>query len=332
MSIYINDIKFPDNHLFDVVVDPIFLSLSSEKNVDSSKPIYTKMNVQWIQHGMKIALDGEEVFVKKIFIDNQSNKAPFYFMHIYKTSGLSLKEEIMKYFYNEQVYTNYIGHIDDNELLSSKFISGHFASYPTDLYQEYDKKLHTVSIFRDPVDRTISHFLYENNLRTDEARKNKNAPTVEDFEAFLADPDSFSIIKDLQTKNLTSTMNTEISNQTAQSLFNGDSDIESSIMELGATSRFISQQTDESNWRKHLQKLSLYGTIDNRNKFLNNLVGLLKDEEYEEPGGIRNIIINRNPNSTEMFKKSLPERIINHIKDSNQNDMALHEHLLSKGL
>lgn len=331
MSVYINDIEFPDDYLFDVVIDPIFLSLSSEKNVDSDKPIYTKMLVQWIQHGMKIALNGEEVFVKKILIDNQSEKAPFYFMHIYKTSGLSLREELMKYFRNEQVYTNYIGHIDDNELLMSKLISGHFASYPTELYQSYDKKLHTVSIFRDPVDRTISHFLYENNLRTKEARENKSIPGVEDIEEFLADPINFSIMKDLQTKNLTSTMDTELSNQTAQSLFSGESNIHHSIMKLGATSRFISQQTDESNWRKHLQKLSLYGTVNNRDKFLKDLHGLLKDEGYES-GSIRNIVVNRNPNSTEVFKKSLPERIINHIKDSNQNDMALHEHLLSKGL
>lgn len=331
MSVYINDIEFPDDHLFDVVIDPIFLSLSSEKNVDSDKPIYTKMLVQWIQHGMKIALNGEEVFVKKILLDNQSEKAPFYFMHIYKTSGLSLREELMKYFRNEQVYTNYIGHIDDNELLMSKLISGHFASYPTELYQSYDKKLHTVSIFRDPVDRTISHFLYENNLRTKEARENKSIPGVEDIEEFLADPVNFSIMKDLQTKNLTSTMDTELSNQTAQSLFTGESNIHHSIMKLGSTSRFISQRTDESNWRKHLQKLSLYGTVNNRDKFLKDLHGLLKDEGYES-GSIRNIVVNRNPNSTEMFKKSLPERIINHIKDSNQNDMALHEHLLSKGL
>lgn len=331
MSVYINDIEFPNDHLFDVVIDPIFLSLSSEKNVDSDKPIYTKMMVQWIQHGMKIALNGEEIFVKKILLDNQSEKAPFYFMHIYKTSGLSLREELMKYFRNEQVYTNYIGHIDDNELLMSKLISGHFASYPTELYQSYDKKLHTVSIFRDPVDRTISHFLYENNLRTREARENKSIPSVEDIEEFLADPVNFSIMKDLQTKNLTSTMDTEISNQTAQSLFSGESNIHHSIMKLGATSRFISQQTDESNWRKHLQKLSLYGTVNNRDRFLKDLHGLLKDEGYES-GSIRNIVVNRNPNSTEVFKKSLPERIINHIKDSNQNDMALHEHLLSKGL
>lgn len=331
MSIYINDIKFPDDHLFDVVIDPIFLSLSSEKNVDSSKTINTKMLVQFIQHGMKIVLNGEEVFVKKIFLDNQSQRAPFYFMHIYKNSGLSLKEELMRYFKDEQVYTNYIGHIDDNELLMSRFIAGHFASYPTDLYQAYDKKLHTISIFRDPVDRTISHFLYENNLRTKESRSNKILPSVDDFEKFLADPDSFSIMKDLQTKNLTSTMDTELSNHVAQSLFNGSSDIYESIMKLGSTSRFISQNTDESNWRKHLQKLSLYGTVNNRDKFLKDLHLLLKDEGYES-GGIRNIVINKNPNSTVAFKKILPKKIIEHIKDSNQNDMALHEHLLSKGL
>lgn len=331
MSVYINDIKFPSDHLFDVVIDPIFSMLSSEQNVDSDKPVRTKMMVQWIQHGMKIDLNGEEVFVKKIFIDDQSERAPFYFMHIYKTSGLSLREEMMKYFMNEQVYTNYIGHIDDNELLMSKLISGHFASYPTDLYQSYDKKLHTVSIFRDPVDRTISHFLYENNLRTERARKNISMPSVEDLEEFLADPVNFSIMKDLQTKSLTSTMNTEVSNQTAQSLFTGESTIHHSIMKLGSTSRFISQQTDESNWRKHLQKLSIYGTVNNRDKFLNNLSALLHDEKYS-PGNIRNIVVNKNLHSTVMFKKSLPERIINHIKDSNQNDMALHEHLLSKGL
>lgn len=331
MSVYINDIKFPNDHLFDVVIEPIFLSLSSEQNVDITKPIHTKMLVQHIQHGMKISLNGEDIFVKKIFLDEQSENTPFYFMHIYKTSGLSLREELMKYFRNEQVYTNYIGHINDNELLNSKLISGHFASYPTDLYQSYDKKLNTVSLFRDPVDRTISHFLYENNLRTQEARKNTMMATVEDLEVFLSDPVNFSIVKDLQTKNLTSTMDTEISNQTAQSLFSGEADIHHSIMKLGATSRFISQQTDESNWRKHLQKLSLYGTVNNRDKFLKDLHVMLSEEGYKS-GSIRNIIVNKNPYSTEMFKKMLPENIISHIKDSNQNDMALHEHLLSKGL
>jgi hypothetical protein len=331
MSVYINDIQFPNDHLFDVIIDPIYLSLSSGQNVDSSKPIHTKMLVQYIQHGMKIHLNGEDVFVKKIFLDEQNENTPFYFMHIYKTSGLSLREELMKYFRGQQVYTNYIGHIDDNELLNSKLISGHFASYPTELYQSYDKELHTVSVFRDPVDRTISHFLYENSLRTMDARKNKDVPTVEDFEEFLADPANFIVIKDLQTKNLTSSMDTELSNQTAESLFEGQSDINGAIMKLGSTSRFISQQSDESNWRKHLQKLSLYGTINNRDKFLKDLHDLLTKEGYRS-GSIRNIIINKNTYSTEMFKKMLPERTISHIKDSNQNDMALHEHLLSKGL
>jgi hypothetical protein len=331
MSIYINDIKFPDDHLFDIVVDPIFLKLSSEQNIYSDEPIYKKTRVQFIQHGMKIILNGEEVFVKKIFVDSQNEKPPFYFMHIYKTSGLSLREELMRHFQNEQVYTNYIGHIDDNELLMSKFISGHFASYPTELYQSYEKKLHTISIFRDPVDRTISHFLYEDILRTEQARNNTFMPNVEDLEEFLAVPSNFSVIKDLQTKNLTSTMNTKLSNQVAQSLFNSSATIDESIRQLGATSRFISEQTDESNWRKHLQKLSLYGTVDNRQEFLKKLHVLLNDEGYKS-GNIRNIVINKNLNSTQAFKKMLPKRIIDHIKDSNQNDMALYEHLISKGL
>lgn len=330
MSIYINDIKFPDNHLFDVIVDPIFLNLSSEGSLNN-KPLHTKMLVQWIQHGMTIVVDGNNLMVKKISIDPASNKTPFYFMHIYKNSGLSLKEELMKYFIGEQVYINFIGHVNDDELLTSKLISGHFASYPTDLYQKYDKKLHTVSIFRDPVDRTISHFLYENNLRTVKARQNKNMPTVEDMDIFLSDHNNFSIIKDLQSKNLTSTMDTELSNKVAQSLFTGESDIHNSIMKLGSTSRFISSSTDESNWRNHLQKLSLYGTTNNRDKFLNDLVGLLKYEKYEADG-IRNIVVNRNPYSTEQFKKLLPKRMIEYIKDFNQNDIALYEHLLSKGL
>jgi hypothetical protein len=45
-----------------------------------------------------------------------------------------------------------------------------------------------------------------------------------------------------------------------------------------------------------------------------------------------NLAVLENLHSTEMFKKLLPESIIERIKDSNQNDMALHEHLLSKGL
>lgn len=331
MSIYINDIKFPNEHLFDVILDPIMLSLSSEQNVDLNKPIYKKMLVEYIQHGMKVSINGEEVFVKKIFLDEQSKKTPFYFMHIYKTSGLSLREELMKYFKNDQVYTNYIGHIDDNELLNSKFISGHFASYPTDLYQSHNKKLNTVSIFRDPIDRTISHFLYENSLRTIEARKNKNIPSVLDFEEFLADPVNFSVVKDLQTKNLTSSMDTDLSNQTAQSLFFGESNMHNSIIQLGVNSRFISKQTDESNWRKHLQKLSLYGTINNRDKFLKEMQNLLCKENYQSKN-IRNIVINKNTYSTEKFKKMLPESFTSHIEDSNQNDMALYEHLLSKGL
>jgi hypothetical protein len=323
MSIFINEKEFQDNHIFRVAIEPEFKMLSSiAKNVNKRE--IHMLSVNQIQHGMILIHNGSEERIKTIYVFPQEQRRQFYFMHIYKTSGLSINREILDRFRHKQVYSNFVGLVDDSQMLTSSLITGHFASYPIDLFFKHGVQLDSFTLVRDPIDRCISHYLYEHKLSNPES-----SPSVDGFINFIES--NIDTISNLQSKNITSTMDKDLGNYVYRSLDSGKLKLIDAFESLGNTSRFLSKHTNESKWANNIGKFRLIGTMQNRDSFISKLFGILDSEGYPGSPPV-NAFINKNFDSTEDFKKTLPDSLISKLKDINEHDINLYDNLMSRGL
>lgn len=323
MSIIINGKQYKDNTRFRIAIDPEFKAMSGiDKNLD--KRDICSLSVNYLQHGYTLISDGKEERIESIFVEPTDTRTPFYHMHIYKTSGLSTKMDIIDMFFNKQVYANFIGLIDEEQMLTSSFITGHFASLPIDLFKKYHKKLNSFTIVRDPIERSVSHYLYESRLSQMESNY-----SIDGLISFIEN--NIDIMTDLQTKNITSTIDAIGANHNAQQIINEDISLHNSFLQLGSTSRFLNNNTYEDKWMKHIEKFSLIGTVEEKPKFSKALIDMLQKEGYHQ-GRYLEYNINKNFISTNDFVKKIPKDIIDRIKDINTNDMAMYDYIKSVGV
>jgi hypothetical protein len=139
-------------------------------------------------------LKNNQVVYKINYVDDEeySPKQSFYFLHIPKTSGMSIKVPLLHGFNQKRMYSNFLQYINDDEMIKCDFVSGHFALYPVELFKSFNKKLLTYTILREPTERFLSNFLYQNNN-----------PTLDDLDYFMHDPKQNNV----QHKHLTCTLN-----------------------------------------------------------------------------------------------------------------------------
>jgi hypothetical protein len=267
--------------------------------------------------------NGKEEIIESIYVTPEDPRASFYHMHIYKTSGLSLKANIVRMFTDVQCYNNFIGLYDEKQVLSSKLVSGHFFRTPIEDFKKQNKKLHSITLIRNPIDRMISHFKYEMHLN------NQKNVTIEKFIKFLYSEQKN--IENLQSKNISSTMDTYVSNLFAQGMITGNFPMFQNLQALGQTNRYISKNTNESKWQDFIEDFSLIGTLDKRQKFMGRLHQLLLSEGYKGGFG-QEEFANSSEFNTEKFKETLPKDVIDKIYDLNKYDFELYEHLVSRGL
>lgn len=324
ITILINNKEYLDGTVFRVAIAPEFKILSGVEKGTAKREI-TNLPVGYLQPGMILIENQKEEIIKYIRVLPEEKRTPFYHMHIYKTSGLSIQMDLMEYFDNLQVYRNFIGFLDNDIILSSSFISGHFALYPIELYLKHNKKYHAFTLLRDPIERCVSHYLYENKVN---GLKEQN-PNIEDFEKFIEL--NSNILKDLQSKNITSSMDQGLAKQISMSALNQHIDLKRAFESLGSTSRFISQETNEDNWKDYIEKFSLIGTLENRDSFRGRLHTLIQSEGYGSRS-IGNSYVNKNFHSTSDFTKSLPRSIIDKLASINQNDIAMYDFFRSRGM
>jgi hypothetical protein len=323
MPIIINGNQYRDNTRFRIAVDPEFKALSGiDKNLDKRDISY--MPVNFLQHGYTLIADGKEEKIESIFVEPIETRTPFYHMHIYKTSGLSTKMDIIDMFFNRQVYANFIGLIDREQMLTSSFITGHFASYPIELFKKYNKNLHSFTIVREPIERAVSHYLYESRVSN-----NESSHSIDGFINFIEN--NLSIMTDLQTKNMTSTLDVIGANHNAQRTLHEDITLHNSFLHLGSTSRFLNNDTNEDKWIDHIEKFSLIGTVEEKAKFSSALINLLEKEGYSQGRYLENNI-NKNFVSTKDFIKKLPNDVIGIIEDISKNDIAMYDYIKSMGV
>ena len=323
MTILINGKPYKQGTKFRIAIKPEFKALSSiDKNLDRREISYMDLNM--LQHGFIIITDDGEEMIRSIVVREKETRAQFYQMHIYKTSGLSTKMDISDSFFNRFIYTNFIGLIDDDQMLEASLITGHFASYPIDLFNSAKKKLHAFTLVREPIERVVSHYLYESRISSSDS-----AYSIESFYKFIEN--NKDTLTDLQTKNITSTLDKDMANLVAEQTLQNKILLNETFKNLGSTSRFLSKDTKEDKWKDHIDKFSLIGTVDNKKDFTEQLHDLLNSEGYFQARSPA-YHINKNFVSTKDFIKTLPRDIIDKIIEINQNDIAMYEYIKSFGV
>lgn len=325
MPTLINGKPYDEGTRFRIAIEPEFKALSSiDKNLDRREISY--MNLNMLQHGFILLANNTEEKIKSIEMEKKENRTQFYHMHIYKTSGISTKMDIIDSFQNRFVYSNFIGLVDDEQMLNASLITGHFASYPIDLFNSFKKKLHTFTLVRDPVERVVSHYLYESRISSSDSTPTHS---IEDLDNFITN--NINVLKDLQTKNMTSSMDKNMANQIAEKTLENKILLNETFTSLGVTSRFLSRYTKEDEWKNHIEKFLLIGTVDNKKDFTQQLHSILNSEGYFQAINPE-YHINRNFVSTKDFIKTIPKDIIDRITSINQNDMAMYEYIKSVGV
>lgn len=322
MANFVNDIEYSPDHVFEVI------SIANEGTHTSGfahKSDVAKLQFKDLEHGMTLK---DKTIIKKITKDNFSNKQPFYFLHMAKTSGISLQEELKDVFKEEQMFINTAQYLNDDDMLNSKLISGHFAMYPIDLFKKNNKDIHAITMIRNPVDRAISFFIFRFKIHNFFLGRKTEMPTVRDFDLFLYEMKNLDFINNFQSRSMTSTLNVAALNAISNKYINGSIDRYQLTGEMFGNCHFLERSSNGSLWKHDLHKFDIIGTVDHRDIFLNKLTNLLEKNKYSS--SFKNIKKNISEFEVEEIKKVLTKSQINKVIELNNYDFELYDFLMTK--
>jgi hypothetical protein len=319
---FVNNIEYSPDHVFEVI------SIANEGTHTSGfahKSDVAKLQFKDLEHGMTLK---DKTIIKKITKDNFSNKQPFYFLHMAKTSGISLQEELKDVFKEEQMFINTAQYLNDDDMLNSKLISGHFAMYPIDLFKKNNKDIHAITMIRNPVDRAISFFIFRFKIHNFFLGRKTEMPTVRDFDLFLYEMKNLDFINNFQSRSMTSTLNVAALNAISNKYINGSIDRYQLTGEMFGNCHFLERSSNGSLWKHDLHKFDIIGTVDHRDIFLNKLTNLLEKNKYSS--SFKNIKKNISEFEVEEIKKVLTKSQINKVIELNNYDFELYDFLMTK--
>lgn len=321
MANFVNNIKYDLDHTFEVISvkdnDAYTTGFVDESYIGNLK-------FKDLEHGMMLK---DKSIVKKINTDIESNKEHFYFLHIAKNSGISLQEELKNVFKQEQLFINNIQYLNESEMLSSKLISGHFAMYPFDLFEKNNKKIHGITIIRNPIDRAISYFIFISKIFDSMLHRKTDILTNKNFDNFLSDDKNKNFINNFQTRSLTSTIDFQKSKYWSNHYMNRSIDRFQIMAALSSNCNFILPGQNGNLWKNNLNKFDIIGTVDKRDLFLDNLSIILEKNKY--PANIKNIKKNVSDFEVEKIKNILTKDQINEIIKLNNYDFELYDFLMT---
>lgn len=319
MANFVNDIEYGPDHVFEVT------SMSHDLSYGfTAKSNVAKLQFKDLEHGMILK---DKIIIKKINKDLSSNRQPLYFLHMAKTSGISLQEELKDVFKDEQMFINTVQYLNDEDMLNSKLISGHFATYPIDLFKKNNKKINAVTIVRDPIDRALSFFMFRFKFLNATMGRETDFPTSRQFDFFLCDVKNLNFISNFQSRSITSSLNVEKLNPVSDKYINGSIDRYQLTVKMFGNCHFLESSSNGSMWKNNLNKFDIIGTVDHRDLFLNKLKDLLERNEYES--SFKNITKNISPFVAQEVRKILTKSQINKLIELNQYDFELYDFLMT---
>jgi hypothetical protein len=318
---YVNKIAYPEDHIFEIEAvhenEPYTNGFVNSLHTGNLK-------FDDLEHGMRIK-NGQSI--KKITKDVISDKESFYYLHITKTSGIAVQSELKNVFKEYRTFVNSIQHLDEEDMLKSKLISGHFAMYPFLLYKNNNKKINGITIIRNPIDRAISYFIFKYKI-TDSifGFKTKNL-TSKNFDTFLSDQVSVDHITNYQTKTMTSSLDLN------KSFLWSNKYLEKECTRFDLTAaqvinyNFMDLSNNESLWKDSLNNFSIIGSVEHREMFLKETSDFLQKKGYE--ANLKNVVKNKSDFNVEEIKKILTKEQINKIVELNEYDFELYDFVMS---
>ncbi|NPD69009.1 sulfotransferase family 2 domain-containing protein (plasmid) [Lichenicola cladoniae] len=130
----------------------------------------------------------------------EPNDQPIYFLHIPKTAGTSVRHWLTRHvpegaLCSAQLWDQLV-QLDRRDLASFKVFTGHFG-IDLDRYLETD--LRTITVLRDPVQRTLSHYLH---VHRDTAHPSHWRVSQQSFDVFVQDQQNWPMIENFQARYL----------------------------------------------------------------------------------------------------------------------------------
>jgi len=321
LSNFVNNIRYPSDHVFEIIAvennEAFTNGFTDESNIGN-------ILFKDLEHGM-ILKNGTTV--KKIQSLKTCNRDSFYFLHIARTSGTSLQEQLKNTFQDRQSYINTIQYIDESDMLNSKFISGHFAMYPFKLFEKNNKKLHGITIVRDPVDRAISCLTFMSKLYDKMYKRKTDLLTSKDIDNFLSDLNFIEGINNFQARSLTSSLDENLAKRYSSLYMDRTINRFQFVSIMSSNCNFIAPGNDGNSWKENIDKFDIIGLVEKRELFLNKLSIVLEKNNYST----KLIDIKRNESDfkVESIKKNLTKDQLNKIIELNQYDFELYDFIMT---
>jgi hypothetical protein len=150
--------------------------------------------------GRTIVKTSSKYKMASVGMNSIEQKRPLYFLHIPKTAGSSVGHWLARQFQAEQIFPPWM--LDDLHLTSPEDLKqyslfrGHFRRY---LHERLGPDLRTVTILRDPVARTLSHW---HHFMNDADERNHYHVHQQSFADFVADERNRPLIENFQARQL----------------------------------------------------------------------------------------------------------------------------------
>lgn len=292
--------------------------------VEYYKPDTNKLGglpVYIVQPGFEIFVDGKVEFVYDVeYADYSKKNKQFYFLHIPKTGGMSIKKELLQSFKYKTVFSNFIQYIDDYKMLNSDFISGHFATYPLELFKQHNQTLMCHTVVREPTDRFLSNFLYyKRTILETKKGISKDANVMDLLEDYINMPNNHNV----QYRHLTMTLDVDSLKNKYNMMVNKEINMNQYYIDLAD---FDYLMYTGSSVFDIIDRIDYVEVLELRKNF-DRLDLILKDFGIDY--NVENIIRNIGTESTADFKNKLSKETLNKIMELNQKDYEIYEYCIA---